>query len=117
MRKALAVAAAALLLAGSAGVGAYAATSAAAPKVVGLCANTKNGGYTRTLEAKNLVKSQYGKCRKGEAKVSMPTVDHPSIKTPPRGIDKAFKLTLPTGTYSCTWQASAATLACTAPSS
>jgi hypothetical protein len=68
-RKSLAVGAALAVLAGG-GVG-YAA--AAMTSKVAVCANTKNGGYTRLLEPKDLAKSQYGECRKGEMKVPLAT--------------------------------------------
>lgn len=118
MKRLLAVGlAAVLVVAGVGGAGAF-ATAAAPPKVVGVCTNTKNGGYLRMLEAKNLVKSQWGKCRKNEAKVSVPTVDHPAIKKPPRGIDKTFKLVIDDQpARSCTWAASTATLTCKTPTS
>ncbi|GIH98084.1 hypothetical protein [Planobispora takensis] len=110
MKKPILVALAAGLLAVTAGAGAY-ATAAAPPKAVGVCANTKNGGYVRMLEAKNPAKSPWGKCRKNEQKVLLPTTTGL-----PRGLDGGpFKLTTPAGAWSCSWTAGMSTLACVTP--
>lgn len=62
---------AALALVGTTGV-ATASTTAAPPKAVGACAK-QSGGALRLLEAKNLAKSQHGKCSTGETRVLLPT--------------------------------------------
>ena len=116
MRKSVAVALAAVLLAGTAGAGAY-ATVAAPPKTVAGCANTKNGGYFRLLEAKNLPKSAFGKCRPGEVKVPLSTTVATGAKgAAGRGFDKPFRLTISGGApLTCTWQAATETVACAIP--
>ncbi|MFD8531538.1 hypothetical protein ACFV0L_29370 [Streptosporangium canum] len=106
--------------AGTAGAGAYAAV-AAPPKTVGVCANKTNGGYLRMLEAKNLTKSAYGKCRANEVKVPLTT----TVATGPkgatgaagRGFDSApFKMTVSgAGPWSCSWAAATSTLVCVTP--
>lgn len=104
-----------LLAAGlaGAGAGAVASASAAGPKVVGVCTNTKNGGYLRMLEAGNLIKSQWGKCRKNEARVLVPTMEHAAVKTSPYGVDRPFRLVLNGGpALACSWAASTKTLTC-----
>ncbi|GGS87718.1 hypothetical protein GCM10010156_52800 [Planobispora rosea] len=110
MRKPFLIAAVAVLVAGTAATGA-AATTPAPPKAVGMCANVKNGGYLRMLEPKNPAKSQWGKCRTTEVKVTLPTT-----MGMPRGLDGgAFKLTTPAGAWTCSWKADTATLACVTP--
>lgn len=113
-----AVALAVVLVAGTAGVGAYAVTAAATPKTVAVCANTKNGGYLRMLEAKNLTRSAYGKCRTGEVKVPLSTtVAAGAAGAPGRGFDSApFKLMFTgAGPWTCSWKADTETLACVTP--
>lgn len=110
-----------VLVVSGAGVGAYATVAAAAPKVVGVCANKTNGGYLRMLEAKNLPKSQYGKCRATEVKVSLPTSLQQGARgatgAAGRGLDGApFKMTTTgNGPWSCSWVAATSTLACVTP--
>ncbi|WP_329426815.1 hypothetical protein OG339_42195 [Streptosporangium sp. NBC_01495] len=111
------------LVAGTAGAGAYAAV-AAPPKTVGVCANKTNGGYLRMLEAKNLAKSSYGKCRANEVKVPLSTVVAAGPKgatgaagAAGRGFDSApFKLTFSgAGPWTCSWTKATETLACITP--
>lgn len=72
MRNKILTAAAAITLVGVTGAG-IAVASSSSPSVVGVCANKATGGL-RLLEAKNVAKSQYGKCRSTEVKVPLTTV-------------------------------------------
>lgn len=58
------------------GVGVASAATSSAPqpaKSYGLCINSKGG--VRVLEARNLIASKYGKCKAGERKLLLPSID------------------------------------------
>ncbi|MFI6904900.1 hypothetical protein ACIBKY_26805 [Nonomuraea sp. NPDC050394] len=75
------IAALALILAGGTGLAAASVTAKEPAKTYGLCISPK--GAVRVLEAKNLPKSRHGKCKSGERKVLVPSID---------GVPPAFKM-------------------------
>lgn len=77
MLKKIAASGAAILLAGGLTFAAVQSASATAPikvKSLGVCIKTSSGAW-RVMEPKKLHRSQYGKCRAGERKILVPTVD------------------------------------------
>ncbi|MGW4411759.1 hypothetical protein ACWEJ6_47595 [Nonomuraea sp. NPDC004702] len=65
------------------GVTGAASASAAAPaKQYGVCINVKTGAV-RLLEPLALRRSQYGKCKAGERKVKLPTLNAIPVVPPP----------------------------------
>ncbi|MEV6159433.1 hypothetical protein AB0L53_54785 [Nonomuraea sp. NPDC052129] len=73
LKKIAPFAALALVLAGGTGLAAASTAAKEPAKSYGVCI-TKSGAV-RVLEAKNLAKSRYGKCRTGERRVLLPGVD------------------------------------------
>jgi hypothetical protein len=103
VRKILALVAVALL---AFGLPAAAAAAAPEPPAIGNCIS-KSTGINRTLEKTNLAKSQYGKCRTTETKVTLPTVRGVKALLPAKQI---FTRTAPPlGSETCTKNTTAST--------
>ncbi|MEU7741964.1 hypothetical protein [Nonomuraea sp. NPDC049158] len=81
-KKIASIAAVGLVVLGGTGLAAAATAAKEPAKSYGVCVNKKTGAV-RVLEAKNLAKSRYGKCRAGERRVLLPGVD---------GVPTPFKL-------------------------
>lgn len=81
LKKIPALAAVALVLAGGSGLAAASVTAKEPAKTYGLCISSK--GAVRVLEAKNLAKSRYGRCKSGERKLLVPSID---------GVPKPFQM-------------------------
>lgn len=73
LKKIAPLAAVGVLLLGGAGIAAASVAAKEPAKTYGLCISKT--GAVRVLEAKNLPKSRYGKCRTGERKVLVPSID------------------------------------------
>ena len=73
LKKIAPFAALALVLAGGTGLAAASTAAKEPAKSYGVC--IAKSGAVRVLEAKNLAKSRYGKCRSGERRVLLPGVD------------------------------------------
>ncbi|MFD1940583.1 hypothetical protein ACFSKW_54930 [Nonomuraea mangrovi] len=80
-KKLSALAATAVLLAGGVGVAAASVAAKEPAKSYGLCVSAK--GAVRVLEARNLQASRYGRCKTGERKVLVPSID---------GVPKPFQM-------------------------
>lgn len=74
LKKIASIAAVGFLVLGGTGLAAAAVTAKEPAKSYGVCVNKKSGAV-RVLEAKNLAKSRYGKCKTGERRVLLPGVD------------------------------------------
>ncbi|MFE3449610.1 hypothetical protein ACFXJ8_11810 [Nonomuraea sp. NPDC059194] len=81
LKKLSAIAATGLLLAGGGAVAAASVAAKEPAKVYGLC--IAKSGAVRVLEARNLSKSRYGRCKTGERKVLVPSID---------GVPKPFQM-------------------------
>ncbi|WP_113699197.1 hypothetical protein [Nonomuraea lactucae] len=81
LKKILPLLALAALLLGGAGIAAASVAAKEPAKSYGLCISKT--GAVRVLEAKNLPKSRHGKCRAGERKVLVPSID---------GVPKPFQM-------------------------
>lgn len=84
-RKIASIAALGILIVSGTGLAAAATAAKEPAKSYGVCVNKKTSAI-RMLEAKNLAKSKYGKCRTGERKVLVPSIDGvpPAFKMPAR---------------------------------
>lgn len=82
LKKIASIAAVGIVVLGGSGLAAASTAAKEPAKSYGVCINKKSGAV-RVLEAKNLAKSRYGKCRSSEKRVLLPGVD---------GVPPAFKM-------------------------